>query len=71
MRHSSWTLFLVPLALPLVFLVLPGSWTGADQTGDTTLPVEEPYEAGWEMPTDTDGPEADTSGEGSGILFRG
>jgi len=25
MRHSSWTLFLVPLALPLVFLCLPGS----------------------------------------------
>ena len=25
MRHSSWTLFLVPLTLPLVLLCLPGS----------------------------------------------
>jgi len=25
MRHSSWTLFLVPLALPLVFLCFPGA----------------------------------------------
>jgi len=25
MRHSSWTLFLVPLTLPLVFLCIPGS----------------------------------------------
>jgi hypothetical protein len=25
MRHSSWTLYLVPLALPAVLLCLPGS----------------------------------------------
>jgi hypothetical protein len=25
MRHSSWTLFLVPLALPLVLLLFPGA----------------------------------------------
>ncbi|MFH1763235.1 MAG: hypothetical protein ABIF09_03490 [Gemmatimonadota bacterium] len=33
MRHSSWTLFLVPLAMPLVFLCLPGSMKSTDRTG--------------------------------------
>ena len=32
MRHSSWTLFLVPLALPLVFLFLPGSMKSSVET---------------------------------------
>lgn len=33
MRHSSWTLFLVPLAIPLVFLCLPGSMKSTDRSG--------------------------------------
>jgi hypothetical protein len=32
MRHSSWTLFLVPLALPLV-LLLPGALKNEDPAG--------------------------------------
>jgi len=32
MRHSSWTLFLVPLALPLVFLCIPGSMKSTDRS---------------------------------------
>ncbi len=30
MRHSSWTLFLVPLVLALVVLLLPGTTTSPD-----------------------------------------
>ena len=30
MRHSSWTLFLVPLALALVVMLLPGATTSPD-----------------------------------------
>jgi len=32
MRHSSWTLFLVPLALALVVILLPGSTTSSDRS---------------------------------------
>jgi len=35
MRHSSWTLFLVPLTLPLVLLCLPGSMgSGGEGTAE-------------------------------------
>lgn len=30
MRHSAWTLWLVPLALPLVLLCIPGSMEPLD-----------------------------------------
>jgi hypothetical protein len=40
MRHSSWTLFLVPLALPLV-LLLPGAKTSQ---GPEDPPAEAEYE---------------------------
>ena len=33
MRHSSWTLFLVPLTLPLALLLLPGSMNSTDRSG--------------------------------------
>ena len=39
MRHSSWTLFLVPLVLPLVLLLIPGARRSLDQSdssGGTT-----------------------------------
>ena len=33
MKHSSWTLFLVPLTLPLALLFLPRSINSADRSG--------------------------------------
>ncbi len=41
MRHSSWTLFLVPLAIPLVFLCLPGSMKSTDRFGPSQGEVYE------------------------------
>ena len=38
MRHSSWTPFLVPLALPLVLLCIPG----AGKPEDAEAPEEQP-----------------------------
>ena len=35
MRHSSWTLFLVPLALALVVVLLPGTTTSSDLSDPT------------------------------------
>jgi hypothetical protein len=41
MRHSSWTLFLVPLALPLVLLCFPGSLKQVNQSpAETGAAVE-------------------------------
>ena len=33
MRHSSWTLFLIPLTLPAVLLCLPGARQSVDENG--------------------------------------
>jgi hypothetical protein len=41
MRHSSWTLFLVPLALPLVLFCFPGAARQVDQTPAPTVEVQE------------------------------
>ena len=41
MRHSSWTLFLVPLTLPLVLLCLPGSMKSG---GTNAATIGEVYE---------------------------
>ncbi len=41
MRHSSWTLFLVPLALPLVFFCFPGAARQVNQTPAPTVEVQE------------------------------
>ncbi len=38
MRHSSWTVFLVPLALALVVLLLPGSLRSPNPTDSTGVP---------------------------------
>ena len=38
MRHSTWTPFLVPLALPLVLLCIPGT----SKPEDTQVPAEQP-----------------------------
>ena len=44
MRHSSWTLFLIPLTLPLVLLCVPGS----TNSGET--PASAGYEVLGEVP---------------------
>jgi len=44
MRHSSWTLFLVPLALPLVLLLLPGARRSLDGGNADSRPVFEHFE---------------------------
>jgi len=36
MRHSSWTVFLVPLALALAVLLLPGSTQSSNLTDSAT-----------------------------------
>ena len=41
MRHSSWTLFLVPLALPLVLFCFPGAARQVDQTPVPPVEVQE------------------------------
>ena len=41
MRHSSWTLFLVPLALPLVLFCFPGTARQVDQTPAPLAEVQE------------------------------
>ena len=41
MRHSSWTLFLVPLALPLVLFCCPGATRQVDQTPTPLVEVQE------------------------------
>jgi hypothetical protein len=74
MRHSSWTLFLVPLTLPLVLLCVPGS----TQPGET--PASAGYEVLGEVPeqalTDMDLPTIslksgdDSRGETSEALFK-
>ena len=38
MRHSSWTVFMIPLALPLVLLCLPGARGSLD--GGTSAEIE-------------------------------
>ena len=35
MRHSSWTVFLVPLALAFIVLLLPGSMQSSNLTDST------------------------------------
>jgi len=42
MRHSSWTLFLVPLALPLV-LLLPGAAKKEDPASPVAKPSYEQF----------------------------
>lgn len=65
MRHSSWTLFLVPLALPLVLLFLPGSMNSTDQSNPS---AGAPYEQVQEMiPV---APIESASGEISEALFK-
>ena len=61
MRHSSWTLFLVPLALALVILCMPG-------TLKTTSRIDSPSKGMVEFVQDepTALSEAVTSGFGSG-----
>lgn len=41
MRHSSWTLFLVPLALPLVMFCFPGAARHVNQTPAPAVEVQE------------------------------
>ena len=41
MRHSSWTPFLVPLALPLVLLCIPASSASEDTEGPAEQPASE------------------------------
>ena len=42
MRHSSWTLFLVPLALPLVLLCCPGGTTVSHRSAPAVESAQEP-----------------------------
>jgi hypothetical protein len=41
MRHSSWTLFLVPLALPLVCFCFPGAMKTAEHETPASVEVQE------------------------------
>lgn len=41
MRHSSWTPFLVPLALPLVLLCIPGAGAPVDTEAPEVQPASE------------------------------
>lgn len=41
MRHSSWTLFLVPLALALVILCMPGVFETTSRIDSPTGEVQE------------------------------
>ena len=74
MRHSSWTLFLVPLTLPLVFLCIPGSMRSPDQSDPV---AEEAYQglhqenpSHPEVPGLSFGSRDEASGETSEALFR-
>jgi hypothetical protein len=74
MRHSSWTLFLVPLALPLVFLCMPGAMKSTGQTnptaGDTHGSTQQESPAGPEIPGLSMGSGEHASGEISEALFK-
>ncbi len=74
MRHSSWTLFLVPLALPLVFLCMPGSMKSP---GHENPSAGDPYESPRletlsfpEIPGLSMGSGEEASGEISEALFK-
>ena len=74
MRHSSWTLFLVPLALPLVLLCFPGSLRQVDQSpAETGVAVELAQELATPSltpPGATAGSPDETSSEPSESLYR-
>jgi hypothetical protein len=74
MRHSSWTLFLVPLTLPLVFLCIPGSTKPTDQTdpgaGTAFQSLQEENLSRLEIPGLSLGSGEDASREISEALFK-
>jgi len=74
MRHSSWTLFLVPLALPLLFLFMPGSMKSSGHenpaAGDTYESPRQESLSFPEIPGLTMGSSEEASGEISEALFK-
>ena len=74
MRHSSWTLFLVPLTLPLVFLCIPGSTKPTDRTdpaaGNAYESLQEDKPSRLEIPGLSLGSGEDPSREISEALFK-
>ncbi len=74
MRHSSWTLFLVPLALPLVFLCIPGSMKSMDRSdpsaGESYERLQEEIPSSLEVTGLTLGSGENVSGETSEAFFK-
>ena len=74
MRHSSWTLFLVPLALPLVFLCIPGSMKSTDRpdpsAGEAYEHLQEEAPASLEVTGLSLGSGENASGEISEAFFK-
>jgi len=74
MRHSSWTLFLVPLTLPLVFLCIPGSMKPTVRTdpaaGSAYESLQEENASRPDIPGLSMGFDEEASGEISEALFR-
>ena len=74
MRHSSWTLFLVPLALPLVLMAFPGQMRQANQrpaeTGVAVELVQETTAPSSALQGASSGSLEDTATEPSESLFK-
>lgn len=74
MRHSSWTLFLVPLALPLVLICFPGALKqvnrGPAEPGEAAEQVQEPAASPLNLSMAAAGPSEDASDEKPESLFR-
>lgn len=74
MRHSSWTLFLVPLALPLVLLCFPGQLKRVNQgpapTGVVVELAQEPATPSLNVSGASSGSPEETLTEKSESLFK-
>jgi hypothetical protein len=53
MRHSAWTLWLVPLVVPLLLLLVPGSREPLNRDGTTAEQVDE---SSFQIPADREAP---------------
>jgi hypothetical protein len=74
MRHSSWTLLLVPLTLPLVFLCVPGTMKPTDRSNPAAEATYESPPPEASVSPEIPDPDIDSgeehSGDGSEGLFR-
>lgn len=74
MRHSSWTLFMVPLALALVILCLPGAWRTTNRidgpSGEIVESVQDESPAPSEAVNSASGTGGDTYQDFSEALYK-